>query len=389
VGTALLQLQFIDSYPSWSNALGMLVLGGSLVAAAVLVIARLGVVQRVRPAVSPRTVTAIALAGVLLGVVALSAAPATWAAASIAGGAGGTWLPQAGSTTGSGGGPGGGFGGQHGGFAPGGNGGRPGGSATGGFSGGGPGGSGTGGFSGGGPGGSGTGGFSGGGTGGSGTGGFSGGGTAAPGARGFTGGTASARPSSGQGRGGFGGGGGSVSAGGNGAMTFAGGNVQALDPALLSYLKAHQGTARYLVATATSSYASLFILATNQPVMALGGYQGWDRVLTLPQLKAEIAAGTVRFFYLSGTAASTGTTGATAAGTFHATATQATTSSTSRSSTQNLADTNDDLTTWVQSTCSVVSSKLLQTATNGSTTSATRTGSGGGMQLYDCAGKAK
>ena len=45
----------------------------------------------------------------------------------------------------------------------------------------------------------------------------------------------------------------------------------------MRYLQAHQGTARYVVATATSSYASLFILQTNQPAMAFGGYQGCPR----------------------------------------------------------------------------------------------------------------
>ena len=86
--------------------------------------------------------------------------------------------------------------------------------------------------------------------------------------------------------------------GGGGAMTFAGNNMPALDPALLRYLSTHQGKARYLVATATSSYASLFILATNQPVMALGGYQGWDRVVTPTSLAQLVTKGTVRFFYL-------------------------------------------------------------------------------------------
>ena len=34
--------------------------------------------------------------------------------------------------------------------------------------------------------------------------------------------------------------------------------------------------------------------------MALGGYQGWDRILTPQQLAGLVADGAVRFFYLSG-----------------------------------------------------------------------------------------
>lgn len=49
------------------------------------------------------------------------------------------------------------------------------------------------------------------------------------------------------------------------------------------------------MATPTSSYASVFMLATDQPVMALGSYQGWDRILTPDQLAALVKEGTVRF----------------------------------------------------------------------------------------------
>ncbi len=67
-------------------------------------------------------------------------------------------------------------------------------------------------------------------------------------------------------------------------MTFAGDQVPTLPAQLLSYLLANQKGAKFLVATTTSSYASLFILQTNQPAMALGGYQGWDHILTPAQL---------------------------------------------------------------------------------------------------------
>ena len=90
--------------------------------------------------------------------------------------------------------------------------------------------------------------------------------------------------------------------GGSGALTFAGPNWNRLDPGLVSYLETNQGSADYLVATTSSSYASLFILDSGRPAMALGGYQGWDRILTPVNLENIVARGGVRFFYLPGAA---------------------------------------------------------------------------------------
>ena len=68
--------------------------------------------------------------------------------------------------------------------------------------------------------------------------------------------------------------------------------------ALIRYLEAHQGNAKYLVATASSNTADSIILATNRPVMALGGFGGSDPILTTSQLAALVKSGTVRFFLL-------------------------------------------------------------------------------------------
>ncbi len=70
--------------------------------------------------------------------------------------------------------------------------------------------------------------------------------------------------------------------------------------ALLSYLEAHQGTAKYLVAVTSSNEADAIILATNKPVMALGGFSGSDPILTTTQLAALVKSGTVKFFLLNG-----------------------------------------------------------------------------------------
>jgi 4-amino-4-deoxy-L-arabinose transferase-like glycosyltransferase len=68
--------------------------------------------------------------------------------------------------------------------------------------------------------------------------------------------------------------------------------------ALVSYLLANQGNAKYLVATPSSMTADSIILATNRPVMALGGFGGSDPILTTDQLAALVSQGTVRFFLL-------------------------------------------------------------------------------------------
>jgi 4-amino-4-deoxy-L-arabinose transferase-like glycosyltransferase len=72
------------------------------------------------------------------------------------------------------------------------------------------------------------------------------------------------------------------------------------DPALIRYLEANQGSATYLVATPSSMTADGIILATNRPVMAMGGFGGSDPILTTGTLASLVAHGTVRFFLLGG-----------------------------------------------------------------------------------------
>jgi hypothetical protein len=79
---------------------------------------------------------------------------------------------------------------------------------------------------------------------------------------------------------------------------FSGTSSQA-NAALISYLEAHQGNTKFLVATLSSSTASPIILATNKPVMALGGFGGGDPILTVNQLQTLINNGTVRYFLLT------------------------------------------------------------------------------------------
>ena len=89
-------------------------------------------------------------------------------------------------------------------------------------------------------------------------------------------------------------------AGASGQFTGGQGVRSTVDTALISYLEAHKGSAKYLVAVASSNEADSIILETNQPVMALGGFSGSDPILTTTQLAALVKSGAVRYFLLNG-----------------------------------------------------------------------------------------
>lgn len=69
-----------------------------------------------------------------------------------------------------------------------------------------------------------------------------------------------------------------------------------VDPALVHYLEEHQGHARVLAVT--DNVADGLILATNKPVIPLGGFSGYP--LTTSEAASLVANGTVRFFLLGG-----------------------------------------------------------------------------------------
>ena len=68
----------------------------------------------------------------------------------------------------------------------------------------------------------------------------------------------------------------------------------------MAYLQAQQAGERYLVATTNANSAAPIILATGEPVMALGGFLGSDPILTADELMDKVRAGEVRFFLLGG-----------------------------------------------------------------------------------------
>jgi 4-amino-4-deoxy-L-arabinose transferase-like glycosyltransferase len=81
---------------------------------------------------------------------------------------------------------------------------------------------------------------------------------------------------------------------GSGAGTVRPGGNDAVDPALIRYLEEHQGNAQILVAT--NGMADGLILATNKPVLPLGGFSSYP--LTTTELASLVAQGRLRFFLL-------------------------------------------------------------------------------------------
>ena len=79
-----------------------------------------------------------------------------------------------------------------------------------------------------------------------------------------------------------------------------------VDAKLVRYLETQQGATKYLVATVSAKDAGAFILATNKPVMALGGFAGTDPILTPASVQTLITNNTVRFFYLNSTVSQRG-----------------------------------------------------------------------------------
>jgi len=141
---------------------------------------------------------------------------------------------------------------------------------------------------------------------------------------------------------------------------YGGGNTTQNNAALVSYLEANQGHAKYLLATASSNTADSIILATNKPVMAMGGFSGKDPILTLSGLQSMIQNGTVRFFLIN--APRTSQNQGRGAGSFGG-------------SRQNGA-----LTSWISNHCNVVPPGSWQT-----TRRTMSNNQNNATQLYDCA----
>ena len=69
---------------------------------------------------------------------------------------------------------------------------------------------------------------------------------------------------------------------------------------LVDYLEHHEGSAVYLVAVTGSKTAAQFILLSGRPVVAMGGYLGWDPAPTFGVFKHLVATGMVHYVYALG-----------------------------------------------------------------------------------------
>jgi hypothetical protein len=156
---------------------------------------------------------------------------------------------------------------------------------------------------------------------------------------------------------------------GSDAGTILPGGNDTVDPALIRYLEEHQGNAQILVAT--NGMADGLILATNKPVLPLGGFSSYP--LTTAELASLVAQGRLRFFLLNQM--------------------QIPPQLLDQSSGQGQSiqivgsgpgnDQLDAITTWVTQHCKAVPPSLWQSS---STSPGAGNGSGSnGAQLYDCA----
>lgn len=70
------------------------------------------------------------------------------------------------------------------------------------------------------------------------------------------------------------------------------------DVRLLEYLNANRQGEKYLLAVVNSHTAAPFILQTGQAVMAMGGFSGSDRILSVEDVRGLVRSRQVRFFWL-------------------------------------------------------------------------------------------
>ena len=167
-----------------------------------------------------------------------------------------------------------------------------------------------------------------------------------------------------------------------GGMGMGGG--AASDQKLIDYLTGHQGTAHYLLATIRSTSAESIIVQTNKPVMALGGYLGSDSILTQSQLTSLIKDGAVRYFLLQSPGNPNTTTGNSPTQASGSTGTGQMRENGGGGGLLGGSGQNQQLTSWVQSHCSIVQTSLWSTSSTQSNTAAGGDSGGGGQQLYDC-----
>jgi 4-amino-4-deoxy-L-arabinose transferase-like glycosyltransferase len=100
----------------------------------------------------------------------------------------------------------------------------------------------------------------------------------------------------------------------NGGLAGAGGIAGAgganVSSAVLKYLEAHQGSAKYMVAAVGSSTAGAIALQSARNVIDMGGFMGADPAPTLPQVQHLIDTGQLHYILLGGSGGGPGGTDA-------------------------------------------------------------------------------
>ena len=88
----------------------------------------------------------------------------------------------------------------------------------------------------------------------------------------------------------------SRSAGGTGGGGMGGGSISS---AVLAYLQANQGAAKYLLAASGSQTTAGVIIQTGEPVVTIGGFGGSDPAPTVAQLAQMVRDGELRYVLVS------------------------------------------------------------------------------------------
>jgi 4-amino-4-deoxy-L-arabinose transferase-like glycosyltransferase len=94
---------------------------------------------------------------------------------------------------------------------------------------------------------------------------------------------------------------GTRSAGGSGGSAGGPGGGRSVDASLITYLEAHQGSAKYLVAASGSMTTAPIVIETGKAVVTIGGFNGSDPAPTVSGLQAMVAKGELKYVLLSGT----------------------------------------------------------------------------------------
>lgn len=89
----------------------------------------------------------------------------------------------------------------------------------------------------------------------------------------------------------------------NGRSSFGGGNIgrnSAENTKLIDFLESNKTNEKYLLVVSSSQSADNIIIQTGEPVMALGGFSGSDKILSLDEFKEMVKNGEVRYVLTGG-----------------------------------------------------------------------------------------